>query len=162
MVDFCSVFARFLNSAGAKCWGILAEPLQRSIFAKANDQIKSTKNALGLYSAKGVVWVASDGNVDLQPDLVWFLLQKIFAKKKQDGTFMFSGIQAVIYFHPRMAVKAQDNQHVAVWAAAMREHDLALMQFLESLQAAWLRFSLRHSEANATAPATSPSPTPTS
>ena len=110
---------------------VLAEPLQRNVIAKANRQISETKRLLGAETAKGLLWLASDGNLDLQSTDVWFLVSRILGKKTSEGQKQFSGIDGVIYFHPRApAIAAGLPGDVFLWLADAREADQQVREFI--------------------------------
>ena len=59
-----------------RIFDVMAIPIQKHLVRAANLQIRKTKDLLGLPGAKGLLWVASDGNTDLRPDIVWYLIRK--------------------------------------------------------------------------------------
>jgi hypothetical protein len=123
---------------------VLAAPLQE-IAKKANRQIGSTKELLGMPSAKGVLWVASDGNADLQPHDVWFLLSRVLSKKAQDGSAQYRHINAVIYFNPRMPVEVPGATAPGlVWFSDSRDpSDAELRNFLQVISESWIQYNER-------------------
>ena len=120
----------------------LAEPLQTRLMVKANKQIKSTKELLVLPNAKGLLWVASDGNEDLQPDLLWYLLTRILRKKKPNGKPAYSAIDGLVYFNPRMpATIPQVAEPLLFWfGGARRQDDLKLEALLSELYDRWFPY----------------------
>jgi hypothetical protein len=117
---------------------ILAPPIQKHVVGDANRQIRSTKRYLNLPDAKGLLWVASDGNFDLHPHLVMFLLNRALQKRNKNGKPAYSNIQAVIYFNPRMPVRIPEaNEPGLLWIDLLREPDPRLESFLEELGSAW-------------------------
>jgi hypothetical protein len=71
---------------------------------------------------KGLLWVASDGNVDLQPDAVWYLLTRILQKKCENGDMQSSNIHAVAYFSPQMLVEMPHSKVPALfWFSGSRQ-----------------------------------------
>jgi len=103
---------------------LIAGPLQTKIFAKANQQIRSTKKLLGLPDAKGLVMVASDGNESLPPMDVLYFLGRILRKKHPDGTPQYSNIHSLLYFNPRMpAAFTGSDQPALVWATVPRQDE---------------------------------------
>jgi hypothetical protein len=117
---------------------LVTEPLQKRVVAKANRQLRETANFLGMTDAKGVLWVASDGNFDLQPHDVWSLLGRILAKRNQDGSRQYSNVHGVIYFNPRMPVKLPGMPEAGMfWASNARDNDPSLLDFFHSLSDAW-------------------------
>jgi hypothetical protein len=121
---------------------LLAEPF-KTIVSRANRQIAMTKEipAVGLPIAKGLLWVASDGNETLRPDMVWYLLTRILLKRHSDGTLQYSDINAVAYFNPRMlASMPQSDEPTLFWFSAWRDStDESLGAFLKLLCDSWLQ-----------------------
>jgi hypothetical protein len=120
----------------------LAGPLQTRLVVKANDQIKSTRKLLDLPDARGLLWVASDGNADLQPDLLWYLLTRILRKKKPNGEPAYSGVNGIIYFNPRMPAKIpQVPEPLLFWFGGARDPgDLQLKTLLSELYDRWFPY----------------------
>jgi hypothetical protein len=101
---------------------LIADPLKTKIFAKANRQIRATKELLGLPGTKGLVMVASDGNESLAPMDVLFFLERILRKRHPDGKPQYSNIDALLYFNPRMPAVFQGSDQLAlIWATVARE-----------------------------------------
>ena len=121
---------------------VMAAPLQKQVVSAANSQIESTKQLLNLPDAKGLLWVASDGNVDLQPDAVWYLLTRILQKKCEPGEPQYSNIHAVAYFSARMLVEMPQSKVPALfWFSGSRQNDDEEMgAFLSLLCDAWPRY----------------------
>lgn len=121
---------------------VMAAPLQKKVVSAANSQIESTKQIIDMPDAKGLLWVASDGNVDLQPDAVWYLLMRILQKKCEDGSPQYSNIHAVAYFSPRMLVEVPQSKMPALfWFSGSRQDDDEDMRaFLSLLCDAWPRY----------------------
>jgi hypothetical protein len=124
---------------------LMAAPLERQVFSDANKQIRSTKKFLNLPEAKGLLWVASDGNEDLQPNVVWYLLTRIIQKKKQNGEPLYSNIDGLAYFAPRMLVKMPNSDKPAqIWLSGTRQPgDQTLNACLNELSKAWPRYVSR-------------------
>jgi hypothetical protein len=122
---------------------LLAEPFQRLV-AHVNRQIEMTKAIpiVGLPTAKGLLWVASDGNETLQPDMVWYLLTRILQKKKEDGTLQFSNINALAYFNPRMLASTPKSEEPTLfWFSGSRNGtDQPMLAFLEMLSDSWSQY----------------------
>ena len=120
---------------------LMATPLQRIVKA-ADGQIASTKNILGLSTARGLLWVASDGNRDLEPDTVWFLLTRILRKTQQDGSRQYRHIHGMVYFSPRMiAEMPQTTLPVLFWFGGSRDDgDQEMTDLLGLLGAAWPKY----------------------
>jgi hypothetical protein len=114
---------------------LIAGPLQTKIFAKANQQIRSTKKLLDLPDAKGLVMVASDGNESLPPMDVLYFLGRILRKKHPNGMPQYSNIHSLLYFNPRMpAAFTGSDQPALVWATVPRlDEDQEMTGFLNAL-----------------------------
>jgi hypothetical protein len=89
--------------------------------------------------------VASDGNEDLQPNDVWFLLTRILQKKHKSGEPLFSNIHALAYFSPRMQVqKSQSKQPAIFWFSGCRQpDDQQMATCLNELYTAWPQYVAR-------------------
>jgi hypothetical protein len=120
---------------------LMAAPVQRIVKA-ADAQIASTKEILGIPAAKGLLWIASDGNQDLQPDTVWFLVTRILRKTQADGLPQYRHIHGMVYFNPRMiAEMPQTNLPVLFWFGGAREDgDREMKALLGLLGAAWPQY----------------------
>lgn len=120
---------------------LMADPVQRIVKA-ANAQIGSTKEILGLPCARGLLWIASDGNQDLQPDTVWYLVTRILQKKQEDGTPQYRHIHGMAYFSARMiAEMPQTPLPVLFWFSGARDNDDQEMKaLLEMLGTAWPQY----------------------
>lgn len=120
----------------------LGEPFQKHIFVAANKQIRSTKQVLGLPDAKGLLWVASDGNEDIRPDVVWYVLTRTLQKKKQNGDRAFSNIDGVAYFNPRMPAQADNiKEPIVFWFSGPRTRDdVSMIRCLHELREEWSKY----------------------
>ncbi len=121
----------------------MAGSIQKHVIAKANEQIRSTKALLGKPDAKGLLWVASDGNSDFQPEVVWYLLNRVLQKKKESGDLAYSSIDGVAYFNPRMpAVIANQPAPALFWFSRPRrlEDDQSLKDCLSLLSSNWPKY----------------------
>ncbi len=127
-----------------KCLDMLAAPLQGRV-KKANGQIANTKRILNRPDAKGLLWIASDGNGDLQPDLVWFVLKRILGKKNPDGSSQYSNIDGLVYFNPRMPVEVPRGPNPGLfWLSATRDtDDHRLEECVKELGEAWIQYNER-------------------
>ena len=123
-------------------FNIMAGPLQKHVVNAANTQIGSTKEFLKMPDAKGLLWVASDGNEDLRPDTVLFLLKRVLGKKHEDGRPRYSNINALAYFSPRMLVEMpQSKQPAQFWFSGSRDSgDQQMLAFLSELCTAWPQY----------------------
>ena len=118
-----------------------AQPVQDHVVATANRQLAETKKLLRAPKAKGILWLASDDNLDLQPHDVWFLLSAILRKNKSDGTKQYSNIDAVIYFHPRVpATMTGVPGPVFFWFGEPRDAESPLREFIDALRTSWISY----------------------
>lgn len=116
----------------------MAESLQKHVVAAANAQIRSTKEILNVPDARGLLWVASDGNEFLQPSTLWYLLQRILQKKKPDGSPAYSNIHGLAYFSPRMLAQVPGvTEPVLLWMTGYRQRDPRLEACLDELTTEW-------------------------
>jgi hypothetical protein len=120
---------------------VMATSLQKHVVGDANAQIRSTKELLGIPDAKGLLWVASDGNEDLQPETVWYLLTRILQKAGLSKQPFYSSIHGVAYFNPRMLAEIPGCPHPALffWTLS-RQPDKQLEDCFNELSAAWRQY----------------------
>ena len=124
-----------------KIFSVMAEALQKHVVFAANDQIKSTKKLLNMPDAKGLLWVASDGNEFLQPNILWYLLQRILQKKKQNGEPAYSSIHGLAYFSPRMLGQIPGAAEPALlWFSGLRQPDAQVKACLDQLSDEWPKY----------------------
>ena len=122
-------------------FSVMAESLQKHVVVAANAQIKSTKKLLDLPHARGLLWVASDGNEFLQPNIVWYLLHRILKKKKENGDPAYSSIHGVAYFSPRMLGQIPGVVEPAlIWFSGYRQEDPKLQACLNELSSEWPKY----------------------
>jgi hypothetical protein len=121
---------------------LIAGFLQNNLLKKANQQIRATKDLLGLPDARGLLVVASDGNEDLAPFDVVFFLNRLLQKRHPDGRPQFSSTHAILYFNPRMpAVLPSTGQAALLWNVILRESQSQEMaRFLDSLGNAFVAY----------------------
>jgi hypothetical protein len=124
---------------------LIGKPLQTNILAKANQQIRATKELLQVPDAKGLLMVASDGNEDLPPGDVLFFLARLLRKQHPDGRPQFSNIHALVYFNPRMpALTPTTGQLALLWAPVQRyTEDREMAGLLDTLGGAFQRYMER-------------------
>jgi hypothetical protein len=122
-------------------FGAMAESLQKHVVLVANNQIRSTKSLLSLPDAKGLLWVASDGNEDLQPNLAWYLLTRTLQKKRENGDPAYSNIDGVAYFNPRMLAQVpQAIEPAMLWFSGCRKPSQGLATCLKELSDGWPKY----------------------
>lgn len=68
----------------------------RAIFRKANAQISSTKEIFNLPDSQGLLIILNQNVEVLNPQLIWRTVTKIAHAKKDDGTFRYSHLRAVL------------------------------------------------------------------
>ncbi len=118
----------------------MAESLQKHIVAAANVQIRSTKKLLNMPDAKGLLWVASDGNEYFQPHVLSYLLKRIL-KKTVDGQPAYSSLNGLAYFSPRMLTQMPGvPEPVILWVGGCRQPDSQLQACLDEMAAEWPRY----------------------
>lgn len=118
---------------------LIGKSLQYKILAKANQQIRATKEFLKLPDAKGLLMVASDGNEDLSPGDILLSFEQLLQKKHPDGKPQFSNIHSLVYFNPRMpALLPATGQPALLWATVLRQtEDKEMVGFLDALGGAF-------------------------
>jgi hypothetical protein len=130
---------RFAPECQREMADLVAAHLQNDVVKAANRQIEGSKEFLKMPDAKGLLWVASDGNTGLLPDQVWALLNRILQKKHEDGSPQYSNIHALAYFNPRILVRLPGSDLPAVfWFSGARDNeDQQLGACLTELYNAW-------------------------
>lgn len=124
-------------------FALMREPIQKHVIGEANKQIKSTKSLLNMPDAKGLLWVASDGNEDFQPNVVWYLLLQALKKKKENGDPAYSSINGLAYFNPRMPARVpQASEPAFFWFSGTRkpDEDHDIQTCLNLLSNAWPQY----------------------
>lgn len=66
------------------------------LYKKANRQIRETKAALGLHSARGLLVLTNEGVDVLEPKILIDKLNRLMLQKKEGGRLCFSEIQSVL------------------------------------------------------------------
>jgi len=93
---------------------IYAKPIRKRI-VKANKQIKETKKALSCLDYQGVLLLANDGNLAIDPEHVYSILNYVLGQN-------YSGINAVIFFTVNQLGRASfTNVDTAIWANLNRD-----------------------------------------
>jgi hypothetical protein len=107
----------------------------RKVIAKANKQIRITKDVLGMPDAKGILLLVSDGNYFLQPNQVIGFAGRILKSH-------FSNIHSLIYFTVNMTVQMQTiNRDSCIWIEGFREGvEKVSPEFLKRLSEGWISF----------------------
>jgi hypothetical protein len=118
---------------------LISGPIQQNIIKKADHQIRETKKWLGIPDAKGLILIASDGNLAMQPYDVGFFLTRILAKKKPDGTAQYSSIDGFFHFSLNQFAKAQEFKPPILFthAGPRYSNDFQMRKFCSDLQDAW-------------------------
>lgn len=121
---------------------LIAGPLQRNVVKKADTQIRETKKWLGMLDAKGLLLVASDGNVVMQPYDVAYFITRILGKKTTDGRAQYSNIDGFFQFSLNHPVKMHGFDHPILFSHAgpRSTDDDKMRAFCEELQAGWFKF----------------------
>lgn len=118
------------------CSKIILELYAKSIrkrILKANKQIKKTKEKLSRPNHKGLLLLANDGNLALDPEHIYHILSHVM---KND----FSGINSVAFFTVNMPGRASfTNVDTLTWANLHRPgRDKIDDKFLELLSQSWI------------------------
>ena len=107
----------------------------RKVVAKANKQIRQTKQTLGANEAQGLLLLVSDGNYFLRPEHVLGFVGRILRDR-------FSSINSIVYFTVNAAVDvpAVDKDSL-IWIQSFRDNFEPLKaEFLSRLRAGWLQY----------------------
>ena len=112
----------------------LGGPIKKHV-DKANVQIKTTKDRLGLKDAKGLLLLVNDGNYSLQFNCVPFLLMKALGRDH-------SGINSVIYFTVNMRAQMVGiERETLIWSPMHRVGVPTVpSEFLQWLWTSWREF----------------------
>jgi hypothetical protein len=112
------------------------------VLSKANAQIRETKQLLKADDAKGVLLVASDGNFDLTPHTIHYLLSRLLMKNHPDGRPQYSQIDGIAYFSGRTLVQVgEDGRPAMVWISGpRRKDDETITGFLSHLARQWHQY----------------------
>lgn len=118
---------------------VIEEPLKTKVIVKANEQIRTTKETLDVPEAKGLLFLASDGNHSLQPYDILYFVNRAFRKKKPDGDLQFSSLHGICYFSLNMPVKLPGVEAPAIfWCGGPRNaSDLEMRTFCDELERSW-------------------------
>jgi hypothetical protein len=132
-----------LSPVCQKEWlNLLGRPIQKNVLGKANEQIRETKQLLNVPDAKAVLLVASDGNIDLTPHTVHYLLSRLLMKKHPDGRKQYSQIDGIACLSGRTLVQvSEEGRPAMVWISGPRRtDDTAITEFLSHLALAWHQY----------------------
>jgi hypothetical protein len=111
---------------------ILARAIRQRL-KKANRQIKSTRDKLGLADAYGLVLLANDGNYALQPEQLMYAVDVALGND-------FSAVESLIVFMPNMlSLSPLTPLHTSVWVPASREGRREVPDaLLREIEAGWI------------------------
>jgi hypothetical protein len=111
---------------------LFREPFANRI-RKANKQIKTTKKALNMGSAIGILIVAQDGEYSMVPKDILSFLARCLNRE------VFSGINNVVYVNANMPLtRPNDARDLYIWAEAFRDKTRSAPNILlQSLADAW-------------------------
>jgi hypothetical protein len=111
---------------------IFKPALQKRIL-KANKQIRETASSFGMPDAKGLLFIANDGNYALEADAAVYLIHRILGND-------CSSINSVVYFTVNMTASSPvTEKYVFVWVHTSRKKIIEPVdhQFVMSLFDAW-------------------------
>jgi hypothetical protein len=111
----------------------LFKPALQKRILKANKQIKQTASFLGLNDAKGLVFIANDGNYALEADAAVYLIGRILGTNCK-------AINSVVYFTVNMfASSPATEKPTLVWVHANRKAvvDPVSIEFVMKLFDGW-------------------------
>ena len=93
----------------------LFKPALRRRILKANEQIRETAAAFGMSDAKGLVFIANDGNYALEADAAVYLISRILGED-------CSSINSVVYFTVNMIASGpMTSKQIFTWVHANRK-----------------------------------------
>lgn len=131
-----------LKPALQREWLDLLEPPVENLLRDANRQIRSTKEHLGLTTAKGVLLIANEGNrLHTSPRDYLILVSRMLSKKTQAGKARFPHIQSVIYFSETIPTSSAG---LPFWAPGqLDQDDQTLHRFTDKLRDGWFAYLSR-------------------
>jgi hypothetical protein len=94
---------------------LLTKSLQTRVVSKANSQIEQTKNLLNMPDAKGVLLLANDNTIDLDPLNLVILVSNILQKTHPDGSAQYSSLNAVTFFSCNLPIISPLVSAPAFW-----------------------------------------------
>jgi len=93
---------------------LLTQSLQLMI-NKTNRHIRNVKNALNLPNFRGVLLLANDCAIDLEPYNVIVLVANILRKTHSDGLPQYSSIDAVTFLSCNLPIVGTESKSAALW-----------------------------------------------
>jgi hypothetical protein len=93
---------------------LLTSSLQR-VISTANQQVARTKDRLKLTNGKGILLLANDGNVSLDPYNLVVLVSHVLKKLHPDGSPQYSSIEAVAFFSVNLLISSPLSATPAIW-----------------------------------------------
>ena len=133
---------RALPPVCQKEWLQVLIPPVENIIRKANQQIRSSKDALSLPQASGLLLIANDGNfLHTEPADYLNIVALVLKKKDSNGKPKFPHIDGIVYFSYRVA---SSNEPFPFWAPAhVHPDDTEVISFQEKLRAGWFSYVAR-------------------
>ena len=106
----------------------------RKVVAKANKQIRQTKETVGAEDAQGLLLLVSDGNYFLRPEHVLGFVGRILRDQ-------FSSINSIVYFTVNAAVDVPTvDRDGLIWIQSFRDKwEPVNSEFLSRLRAGWFQ-----------------------
>jgi hypothetical protein len=118
---------------------LLTLSLQTNVISKANKQIEWTKDRLGIPDAKGILFLANNGNYSFEPYNLVVLVSQILRKLHPDKTPQYSSIHAVAFFSANLPIRSPLLSTPAFWwfNGHRPSSTDAVSQLLEKLEECW-------------------------
>lgn len=114
---------------------VFAKPLREAV-TYANNQLKATKRYFGVPDAKGLLILANEGNLSLNPNLTVHMLARLFRDR-------FSAVESFIYFTPHIDVAVPTiDRPSRIWlSGSTRDGAVGVPpQLLKRIQEGWVQF----------------------
>jgi hypothetical protein len=127
-----------LNPVCQREWlEVLQAPVE-NIVRDANRQIRSTKQATGRQSARGLLLIANDGNfLHTSPIDYMNIVARVLKKKTSTGTLRFPNIHGVAYFSYRIPSAAERTPFWVAGTVDDPTRDTEMCNFQLKLQNGW-------------------------
>lgn len=119
-------------------WLRLLQAPWKNKLARANEQIKNTKQALNFPKARGVLFLVNDAPSWVPAMEAMNLITRVLQSKKEDGREVYSHLDWVVYFSVNARV-IQDGKGWNFWLPGYRskDGDPAISDFLNRVRDGW-------------------------
>lgn len=109
----------------------------QTLFRKANQQIRSTKDIFGVPNAGGLLVIANDLVEILTPEILSSKIRELYQKRTQDGCFQFTEIDAVWILQETHFIEVGPGIKGVPALIVTREKASPTLEVLEGMQSEW-------------------------